>query len=271
VTREAAALGVIRIANANMERALRLVSVERGHDPRRFTLVSFGGAGGLHAAALAESLRIPRVLIPTNPGAFSALGVLFADVVKDYSRTVMTPIEPSQRIPREVEREFTAMERQARVDLRDEGLAPSQIRLIRSLAMRYHGQSFELAIDADGDMLAKFHQTHLERYGHADRNRAVEIVSVRLRGVGVTEKHKIDRATKFTKYQPKPQRKAFVWLGERRKQVSVYDRAELRPGATIKGPAIILEYGSTTLAPSGWTVRVDGWKNLALDTFAAVT
>lgn len=274
VTREEAALGVIRVANANMERALRLVSVERGHDPRRFTLLSFGGAGGLHAAALAGSLRIPRVLIPNYPGAFSALGVLLADVVKDYSRTVMTAIEPSKQIPRAIEKEFAALERQAKSDLRGEGFAPTRIKLIRSLAMRYRGQSFELEIEAPvedmDDAIAAFHQTHLERYGHADRNRAVEIVSVRLRGVGVSEKTRLKREAKFTRHQPKPQRTAQVWLGPKRKQVPVYDRAELRPGATIKGPAIIVEYGSTTFAPAGWKIKVDGWKNLFLDSATGV-
>ena len=285
VTREAAALGVIRVANANMEQALRLVSIERGHDPRRFTLVSFGGAGGLHAAALAGSLRIPRVVIPNYPGAFSALGVLLADVVKDYSRTVMTAVEPSKRIPRGIEKEFIALERQAKSDLRDEGFAPSRIGLIRSLAMRYRGQSFELEIEAgagpdgpdgpdgldrlDGAAIARFHQAHRERYGHADQNRAVEIVSVRLRGVGHVEKPALKRAARRAQYQPKPRRTAFVWLGERRKQIPVHNREELRPGAVIKGPAIIVEYGSTTLAPAGWRVRVDGWKNLVLDSQAA--
>lgn len=274
VTREEAALGVIRVANANMEQALRLVSVERGHDPRRFTLVSFGGAGGLHAAALAGSLRIPQVIIPNYPGAFSALGVLLADVVKDYSRTVMTSVEPSRQIPRGIEKEFAALERQAKSDLRGEGFAPAQIKLVRSLAMRYRGQSFELEIEAPaGNMdgvIAKFHQAHRERYGHADENRAVEIVSVRLRGVGVAEKPKLKRAARFARYQPKPQRTAQVWLGEKRKQIPVYDRAELRPGAAIKGPAIIVEYGSTTLAPARWKVRVDGWENLVLDSVTAV-
>ncbi|MGE0127845.1 MAG: hydantoinase/oxoprolinase family protein [Blastocatellales bacterium] len=274
VTREEAALGVIRVANANMEQALRLVSVERGHDPRRFTLVSFGGAGGLHAAALAGSLRIPRVIIPNYPGAFSALGVLLADVVKDYSRTVMTAVEPSKQVPRGIEKEFIALERQAKSDLRGEGFAPAQINLIRSLAMRYRGQSFELEIEAPvkatDDVIARFHQAHRERYGHADPNRVVEIVSVRLRGVGVAEKPRLKRAPAAARHQPKPQRTAFVWLGEKRKQVPVFDRAELRPGAAIKGPAIIVEYGSTTLAPAGWRVRVDGWKNLVLDSVTTV-
>jgi N-methylhydantoinase A len=270
VTREQAALGVIRVANANMERALRLVSVERGHDPRRFTLVSFGGAGGLHAAALADALRIPRVIIPNYPGAFSALGVLLADVVKDYSRTVMITVEASTQIPREVEKEFAAMERQAQHDLKDEGFSTSQTKLMRSLAMRYRGQSFELEIEAGDGAIARFHQSHRERYGHADEKRAVEIVSVRLRGVGLAEKPALKRATRFAKYNAKPQRTELIWLGERRKQVPVYDRAELRPGAKIKAPAIIIEYGSTTLVPAGWKAAVDGWQNLMLDSVTTV-
>ncbi len=264
VTREQAALGVVRVANANMERALRLVSVERGHDPRRFTLVSFGGAGGLHAAALAAALRIPRVLIPNYPGAFSALGVLLADVVKDYSRTLMADVEPSKQIPREIEKEFAALGRQAQRGLRDEGFSTPRTMLIPSLAMRYRGQSFELEIEWGGDVIAKFHQAHRERYGHADPNRAVEIVSVRLRGVGVTEKPALKRTTRFARYTARPHRTALVWLGEKRKQAPVYDRAELRPGATISAPAIIVEYGSTTLVPSRWKASVDGWRNLVL-------
>jgi len=210
--------------------------------------------------------------------------VLLADVVKDYSRTVMMTVEPSKRIPRGVEKEFIALERQAKGDLRDEGFAPSQIRLSRALALRYRGQSFELEIETgvelngsdgphepDGGVIARFHQAHRERYGHADQNRAVEIVSVRLRGVGVTEKNRLRPARSFARYLPKPQRKAYVWFGEKRKQVPVYDRADLRPGAAILGPAIIIEYGSTTLAPEGWKVKVDRWKNLALDSVAAVT
>ncbi len=255
VTREEAALGVIRVANANMERALRLVSIERGHDPRIFTLVSFGGAGGLHAAALAGALRIPRVVIPNHPGAFSALGVLLADVVKDYSRTVMTTVEAEKGIPRLIGKEFVALEKQAKSDLRDEGFSQSQIEMIRSLAMRYRGQSFELEISVgaqlDLDVIARFHQAHRERYGHSDPHRAVEIVSVRLRGVGLVEKPRLHRSQSRSSYQPKPYRMAFVWLGERRKQIPVFNRGELRPGATFKGPAIIIEYGSTTLAPCG--------------------
>lgn len=264
VTREQAALGVIRVANANMEQALRLVSVERGYDPRRFALVSFGGAGGLHAAALASALRIPRVLIPAYPGAFSALGVLLADVVKDYSRTMMVAIDPEKLLPREIEREFAALERQAKSDLRNEGFTQDQMELIRTLAMRYRGQSFELQIDAVDDPLLHFHQAHRERYGHADERKTIEIVSVHLRAVGLTGKPELNRE-KTRRFKAQPMREAQVWLGEKRRKVGVYDRPELRPGTIIPAPAIIVEYGSTTLVPVGWRAKVDAWHNLMLD------
>jgi N-methylhydantoinase A len=269
VTREQAALGVIRVANANMEQALRLVSVERGYDPRRFALVSFGGAGGLHAAALASALRIPRVLIPAYPGAFSALGVLLADVVKDYSRTMMVAVAPSQALPRDIERELAKLERQAKRDLKTEGFGPEQTQLTRALAMRYRGQSFELEIpfdvDSDSDAVADFHQAHRERYGHADEQKTVEIVSVRLRAAGVTDKPPLSREKSSRRHKAKPQREAQVWLGDKRRKFAVYDRAELQPGVTIAAPSIIIEYGSTTLIPAGWRAKVDAWQNLILD------
>ena len=267
VTREQAALGVIRIANANMEQALRLVSVERGHDPRLFSLVSFGGAGGLHAAALASALRIPRVLIPCFPGAFSALGVLQADVIKDYSRTLMLTIEPRDetKLFRRIEREFATMEKQAKTDLRAEGFTPERTTLIRLLAMRYRGQSFELEVAADADAITQFHQTHRERYGHADERKAVEIVSIRLRAIGITDKPTLKQEKAFRRYKAKPDREAQVWLGDKRRKTAVFDRGNLLPGAKITAPAIVVEYGSTTLIPSGWHATVDGWQNLILE------
>ncbi len=271
VTREQAALGVIRVANANMEQALRLVSVERGHDPRLFSLVSFGGAGGLHAAALASALRIPRVLIPSFPGAFSALGVLLADVVKDYSRTVMLTIEANgeSTLPRRTEREFAAMEKQAKKDLRAEGFTPEQTKLTRLLAMRYRGQSFELEIGASEDgetgTIARFHQSHRERYGHANEHKAVEIVSVRLRATGITDKPKLKQEKTFRRHKAKPDREAMIWLGDKRRKAAVFERENLLPGAKLTAPAIVVEYGSTTLIPSGWHASVDGWQNLILE------
>ncbi|HMG35744.1 MAG TPA: hydantoinase/oxoprolinase family protein, partial [Blastocatellia bacterium] len=141
-TPERAALGVIRVANANMEAALRVVSVERGQDPRLFSLVCFGGAGGLHACELANGLRIPRIIVPRSPGTLSALGVLLGDVVKDYSRTVMLPA--SQADSQQTERLFAELEARAGRDLKNEGFDKARIRFSRAAALRYVGQSFEI-------------------------------------------------------------------------------------------------------------------------------
>jgi N-methylhydantoinase A len=264
VTRTQAALGVVRVANANMEQALRLVSIERGHDPRRFTLVSFGGAGGLHAAALATALRIPRVVVPVHPGAFSALGVLLADVVKDYARTVMLPVTPGATLPRSVAAAFAQLEKQALRELRAEGFARPESRLVRALALRYRGQSFELEIPAQGDVLTAFHQAHQARYGHSDEGRAVEIVSLRLRAIGVTEKPALAAANRCKAHQAKPARTAPVVLTGKLESLPVYERETLRPGAQLTAPSIVVEYGSTTLIPTGWQAAVDRWQNLVL-------
>src|SRR6185503_3960061 len=138
----AAAEGVVSVANTNMERALRHISVERGHDPRQFALLPFGGAGGLHAVDLARALRIPTIILPAAPGALSAVGVLVADVIKDQSRTVMFTLERKQ-VAR-LKDVFSEMEREAASVLRAEGFTRSRQRHERSLAMRYRGQSFEL-------------------------------------------------------------------------------------------------------------------------------
>jgi N-methylhydantoinase A len=269
VTRTEAALGVIRVANANMERALRLVSVERGQDPRRFTLVSFGGGGGLHAAALAEALRIPRVLIPAFPGAFSALGVLLADVIKDYSKTVMLTIDAgasSSTNESELRHQFSQMQEEARRELRTEGFANAQIQLQKSLAMRYRGQSFELEVPFATQLresLTQFHQTHHERYGHSDSAAAVEIVSTRLRGIGLTEKPELKPMRK-QKRTPQPAADALVRFDRKPQRVPVYERECLPVGCVLTAPALIVEYGSTALLPIGWHAEVDGWRNLLL-------
>jgi N-methylhydantoinase A len=174
-------------------------------------------------------------------------------------------------LPREIGRAFTALERQAKSDLRSEGFTPEQIELMRALAMRYRGQSFELEIPADEDAVDQFHQAHRERYGHADELKTVEVVSVRLRAVGVTDKPQLSREKNIRRFKAKPQREALVWLGDKRRKVGVYDRAELLPGATITTPAIVVEYGSTTLIPMGWRAKVDAWHNLLLDSTARLS
>ena len=263
VSAEAAAVGVIRVANANMERALRVVSVERGQDPRLFTLVSFGGAGGLHVCELASALRIPRVVIPRSPGTLSALGVLLGDVVKDYSRTVMTKVGGADL--KQIERGFVALEREARSDLRAEGFRGAKVKLERSVAMRYVGQSFDIDVAWGRSFEKAFHESHRERYGYADEKRPVEIVSLRVRGVGITDKPPLKRFTKTKRRKAEPSYTASVYFGLRATRAPVYARDDLSAGMKLKGPAIITEYSSSTLIPANRIAEVDPWLNLIIN------
>ena len=244
----AAAQGVLAVANTNMERALRHISVERGHDPRQFALLPFGGAGGLHAVDLARALRIPTVIVPTAPGALSAVGVLVADVIKDQSRTVMFTHQPKEIA--KLGKVFVEMEREATKVLRSEGFPSSKQRHERSLAMRYRGQSFELEVrDTAGDLAAAFHRAHRERYGYAQEQSEIEIVSARVRSFGLVEKL--------------PQRK--IEPGKNKSANNIYRRDELRAGAKLKTPCIVTEYSATTLIPGKSKARVDDYGNLLVE------
>jgi N-methylhydantoinase A len=262
ITPERAALGVIRVANANMEAALRVVSVERGQDPRLFTLVSFGGGGGLHVCELAAALRVPCIVVPRSPGTLSALGVLLGDVVKDYSRTVMRTAAGLDA--RALERDFTVLEQIAVRDLSGEGFGTDKMKLQRSVAIRYAGQSFEIDIAWGGRIEARFHAAHRARYGYADSSRAIEIVSLRVRATGVTQKPRTKRWPSGQSRSVRPSHTARVYLSGRSVQVPVYARDDLSPGVRFAGPAIITEYSSTTLIPPRFKVGVDPWLNLTI-------
>lgn len=260
-----AALGVIAVVNTNMERALRHISVERGHDPREFTLVPFGGAGGLHAFALAGALQIPRVLLPASPGALSAIGVVAADVVKDQSQTVMVDVNDSSAAEK-IERAFAAMEKQARSLLRSEGFTDSKQRHERSLAARYQGQSFELEIKPRGKMAVAFHRAHMARYGYAQEANVVEIVSARLRSIGIVEKSRA-KHSRISKSQSSAKPNEFVetYFEKRKKRVAVYHREKLRPGERLRTPCIVTEYSATTLIPEKTRSYVDRNGNLLVE------
>jgi len=259
-----AAQGVLAVVNTNMERALRRISVERGHDPREFALLPFGGAGGLHAVELARALRIPEIIAPTAAGALSAIGVLTADVVKDQSRTVMLEIKPGVEVT--LERAFAEMERSARATLRREGFAESRQRRERSLAMRYKGQSFELEIKkTSGDIGAAFHRAHLARYGYAQKANSIEVVSARLRSIGVVEKLRQHRLpVSHRERVAKPVSHIEVFLDGKRVRAGIYRRDELPAAAKLRAPCIVTEYSSTTLIPSGVQARVDKYGNLII-------
>lgn len=258
-----AALGIVTVVNNNMENALRLVSVERGHDPRRFTLVNFGGAGGVHIVALARALGIPQVLIPQSPGTLSALGVLQADVVKDFSRTVMLKSAGSNL--RTLQSTFRELESLAGRELSNEGFSRSRMRFERRLAVRYIGQSFELEVPARDDYAKAFHAVHQKRYGCADSARPTEIVSVRVRAVGRTQKPEVTRQRIARKYEPKPTGTITLSFTARPARTPVYARESLLPGARLSGPALITEYSSTTLLPAKTRATADAFGNLVID------
>lgn len=259
-----AAEGLLSVANTNMERALRHISVERGHDPRQFALLPFGGAGGLHAVDLARALRIPTIIAPTAPGALSAVGVLAADVIKDQSRTVMFTFEREQVV--RLGKVFNEMEREATRVLRDEGFPRSRQRHEGSLAMRYRGQSFELEVrNANGDLAAAFHRAHRERYGYARESSEIEIVSARLRSFGLVDKV-TERKLSVTRQRgkTKPHARVKAHLDGHKVEVGLYKRGELLAGAKLQTPCIVSEYSATTLIPADWNARVDQFGNLLI-------
>ena len=258
----AAAEGVLSVANTNMERALRHISVERGHDPRQFALLPFGGAGGLHAVDLSRALRIPQIIMPTAPGALSAVGVLVADVVKDQSRTVMFSLNSKEvaKLPKV----FRAMEREAAAVLRREGFPPTRQRHERALAMRYRGQSFELLITkTTGNVATAFHRAHRERYGYAQEQSEIEVVSVRLRSIGLVDRLSM-RKTPAGRGTVKPHDSVVAYLNGRKTTVAVYRRDELRGGVKLRTPCIVSEYSATTLIPADAKAQVDQFGNILI-------
>lgn len=249
--------GIVRVVNAGMESALRRVSVERGHDPRMFTLVAFGGAGPLHACSLASALGIRRVLVPLAPGALSALGILDADLRREFSRTVMLAPSSSQ-----IARVFRELEAEARETFRAEGARPQ---LSRSADLRYQGQGFEMRIDWSADAVARFHGLHARTYGYADHTRAVEVVTLRVQAVGRMARPKLKRQPLIRGDGRDARIGAHgVFEEDRWRRGGLYDRSRLRPGDRIAGPAVIVELSATTYVPGGWTLTVDAFGNLLL-------
>jgi N-methylhydantoinase A len=246
-----------------MERALRRISVERGYDPRDFTLVPFGGDGGLHAVDLALALGIPRVIVPRSPGALSAIGVAVADVVNDQSQTVMLKLE--RGIEAKLDSLFRHLERAARTKLRQEGVRDDRQRHERSVAMRYQGQSFELEVKvASGDLAGSFHRAHLARYGYAEERNSIEVVTVRLRSSGLVEKRK-ERGRTFKARMVEAPEHSSAYFGGKKVSTGVYEREDLSAGMKLRAPCIVKEYSATTLIPAGTRASVDRRGNLIVE------
>jgi N-methylhydantoinase A len=265
---ESFAQGIIAVANAVMEKAIRVISVERGHDPRDYTLIAFGGAGGLHACDLAAVLEMRGVLIPVFPGGLSALGILQANVVKELSQTVLLPadeiLSKSHRLRTIVKR----LEEQARRVLDAEGFSRNQMRFQHTLDMRYLGQAYELNIPVASvghDMIAAFHRAHEMRYGYCHETKQVEIVNVRCRATGTTDKPPSQKIAPCSRPQPLLTEKTMELLFcDRTRKITLYRRDNLRAGDIFSGPAIVAEYSATTLIPPDWKARVDNYGQLLL-------
>ncbi|MFZ0731642.1 MAG: hydantoinase/oxoprolinase family protein [Candidatus Sulfotelmatobacter sp.] len=257
------AAGVIRVVNATMEKAIRVVSIERGRDPRHFVLVAFGGAGGLHACALAEALNIPKVIIPAFPGALSALGILASDVVKDYSRTVLWRV--SRKIPgAKLNQEFAALEKAAARDFRGESWQ-GHPRFLRTVDLRYRGQGYELNLPLSRNLVRDFEEEHRRRYGYAHANREIELVTLRMRAV-LKSAHESVGADAFVR--PRAKRgvlsplEATVLFDGKKAKTKICDREELSTARRYQGPAIITEYSATTVIPPKKRFHIDKAGNL---------
>lgn len=269
---ETAAWGVIQVANANMERAIRRISVERGYDPRLFTLVAFGGAGPLHACEMAANLQIRRVLIPAVPGVLSALGMLVAAPTRDYSQTVMKLIDsPENSLKDWLLSIIVGLEQRAVTEMTAVGYLKESLIIQPALDMRYTGQSHELTVSLEGGETAStirtlFHAAHEKRYGYQQPQEPVEIVTVRLTAVA---------ASRPPQFEPEPLMpsnperaeigRKQLWFNQRPLETSQYDRRRLNPGDNFSGPAVIYQYDTTTVIPPGWQVQVDAFRNLVVN------
>jgi N-methylhydantoinase A len=265
---EETAISILRIANSMMGKILRIVSVERGYDPRNFTLVAFGGAGPMHVCPLAEELEANKIIVPSNPGMFSALGLLTADLFHDYVRPVVRRV--SQIDASEVEAAFHELEAEGRTTLGAEGIHGVDMSFLRQVDLRYMGQAYEITVRApkrvDGESLAatiiQFHKRHAEAYGYSASGEPVELVSLRLRAIGKIPKPDLKGGRKG-KAKVSGSRRVYYETDGGWRDVPVVQRGEGWEGA-LEGPAIVEQYDATTVVYPGWRVEVDGVGNLVL-------
>ncbi len=257
------AAGVVRVVNANMEKAIRVVSIERGHDPRQFTLLAFGGAGAMHACELAHALRIPRVIVPAYPGALSALGILISDVVKDHSRTILLRVAAGLAFSKQLDPVFAELKRSIATELKKEDWQGSAL-FEPSCDIRYRGQGYELNLPYTADVLKRFHAEHKRRYGYSSPERDLEIVTVRMRG-RVASPEKFSRLKIREEQGRLKSSSQMVHFAGRRHKTQIIPRSSIKQGKRFRGPAIITEYSATTVVPPGLRYQKDRAGNLLIE------
>jgi N-methylhydantoinase A len=271
---QTAAAGIVRVINARMADEIRVQAAKKGVDLTDFTLVPFGGAGPVHAAAVAQDLNIGRVLVPESPGAFSAFGLLCADVVHDYIRSDLQAMDGLD--PNRVETSFAALEDRAVSDLRDEGLGDEEAEFLREMDLRYAGQGYELRIPLEGinmpltengleQLVERFHERHQAVHGHAARGADVEAVSYRVRAVVAVQKLEIAERSAGTAAENSPTGTRSVSDGKGHQVTAeIWRRADLPQSKPMPGPMIVEQLDSTTVVPPGWSVQCDAYGNLEL-------
>ncbi|MEX3314178.1 hydantoinase/oxoprolinase family protein [Sulfitobacter sp. PS-8MA] len=262
-----AAEAVIDVANANMANAVRLLSISRGHDPRDFALVAFGGAGALHGAAVAKELSIPVVIVPPNPGVTSAMGCLLVDIQHDFSDSFMA--DAATTSPDDLEAAFARIEKEAIERLRHEDVAPENTVLQRTVEMMYQGQWRSLAVSAPAqitsveELIRGFHDEHEREYNFRREEAPVSIFRVGVKATGVVLKAELP-SFELTAHKPDPTGQRDVWFKGQCCRTDVYDRATLRAGAEFSGPAIVEQVDSTVVIPPQATAKVDQYMNILI-------
>ena len=270
MTLQQAAEGILQVVNANMIRGIRRVSVERGYDPRQFSLMAFGGGGPLHATQLAAELNIPKVVVPLTPGVNSAVGIIIADFRYDYSKTFLC--HSSKTEPSELESAFVELEERAISEMMSDHLGPEKVVFKRSADMRYLGQGYEMEIplpsgritqEGLAELSQSFHKHHFKAYGYSQPDEETELVYLRLSAVGQIPK------PEFAKYplaglDPSKAHKGMrkVHLNGTDIEAALYDRGLLKAGNKVTGPAVIEQFDSTTLLDRNQTAYVDEYLNL---------
>lgn len=273
-----ATMGILTVVNANMTRAIRLISVEKGYDPREFTLVSFGGGGGLHCGALARELGIPRILVPPSPGTFCSLGLLVTDVRSDYVRSML--LESIGGSMETIRGLFSAMMQEGAAMLEKEGIPEPKRRYVLGLDLRFKGQNYELTLPVEWSeltdegvqgILTRFHEQHEKNYGYSNRAGVIEFVNYRVTALGELPKAALRRTEESGGRSVQPTSRREVYFAETDRpgyyETAIYQRSELAPGDRLAGPAIIEQMDSTILILPGQTAGVDPYRNLVIETF----
>jgi len=261
---EETAQGIVTIANEHMAKAIRLISVNRGHDPKEFVLASFGGAGGLHVCAIAEAMQMTRAIVPAYGGVLSALGMLVADRGRQYTRTVS--VDANATSSAELDHHFLELADLGSQELQQEGMSAASLQTRRSADCRYRGQSYTLNVPWENleSCCKAFTALHKKRYGY-DLNTVIEIVNIRVNVVAPAQTISLAKNSSSGSCNNYVTSKVYGSA----EPAKVYRRQELQTDSQLEGPAIIIEYSATTYVAGGWCVRIDQYSNLLLSKISA--